>query len=170
MGQSYPIAHPGDASPLGRSVSLLTDGVPYGCNRAFAAITDAPRVPRDEAANRSEARYGPGMSAKESKRLAYLLKLTSSENQGSIDPFAFYGLAMEYRSLERYEDAVATFQDLRARDPSYVPMYLMCGQMLEKIGRADAAREWLASGIAAARAKGDAHAMGELEGALAALA
>ena len=110
------------------------------------------------------------MSAKESKRLAYLLKLTSRENRTPVDPFALYGLAMEYRSLERYDDAVATFDALRARDPTYVPMYLMCGQMLEKMGNLGAAREWLASGIAAARAKGDAHALGELEGALAALA
>lgn len=106
---------------------------------------------------------------KESKRLGYLLKVTSLGGEAGNDPFVWYGLAMEYRSLERYDDAVATFGALRARSPAYVPMYLMCGQLLEKMGRVADAREWLGAGIAAARSKGDAHAQGELEGALAAL-
>ncbi|MCL2447726.1 MAG: tetratricopeptide repeat protein [Polyangiaceae bacterium] len=97
-----------------------------------------------------------------SKRLDFLVKLTAS----SEDPFAWYGLAMEYRSLERYGEALATFEKLRARSPDYVPMYLMCGQVLEKLGRGDEARSWLSAGIAVARAKGDAHALSELESAL----
>jgi hypothetical protein len=50
-----------------------------------------------------------------------------------------------------------------------VPMYLMCGQMLESMGRGEDARAWLTSGIAAARTKGDGHALSELESALGAL-
>jgi predicted Zn-dependent protease len=98
-----------------------------------------------------------------SKRLEFLLKMTSSGNE---DPFVWYGLAMEYRSLERQPEALATFEALRGRTPGYVPMYLMCGQMLESMGRAVDARAWLTSGIEAARAKGDTHALSELEGAL----
>ena len=101
-----------------------------------------------------------------SKRLAFLEKLT---REGSRDPFAWYGLANEYRSLERWDDALRTFQQLRAANPDYVAMYLMCGQMLERIARLDEAKEWLQAGIAAARDKRDMHALGELEGALAAL-
>jgi tetratricopeptide (TPR) repeat protein len=97
-----------------------------------------------------------------SKRLDFLLKLTGS----SEDPFAWYGLAMEYRSLERLDEAVATFEKLRAKSPDYVPMYLMCGQVLETLGRIDDARAWLTAGIGAARAKGDMHAASELDGAL----
>jgi tetratricopeptide (TPR) repeat protein len=108
--------------------------------------------------------------AKESKRLEYLLKLTGREGAAADDPFAWYGLAMEYRSLERYDDALAAFESLRARSPGYVPMYLMCGQMLEKLGRSVDARTWLRAGIEAARNKGDAHALSELEGALETLA
>jgi tetratricopeptide (TPR) repeat protein len=100
-----------------------------------------------------------------SKRLEFLLKLTAT----SDDPFAHYGLAMEYRSLERNEDAIGTFEKLRARSPDYVPMYLMCAQLLEKTGRVDDARAWLTAGIDAARAKRDGHALSELEGALLAL-
>jgi predicted Zn-dependent protease len=97
------------------------------------------------------------------KRLAYLEKVTTD---GTADPFPWYGLALEYRNLERYDDSLRTFTTLRANHPGYVPMYLMCGQMLEKAGRTDEAREWLTAGIAAATKAGDVHARGELEGAL----
>jgi predicted Zn-dependent protease len=96
----------------------------------------------------------------------YLEKVT---REGSTDPFPWYGLALEYRNLGRLDEALQTFTALRQQTPSYVPMYLMCGQMLEKAGRADEAREWFSSGIAAATKAGDSHARGELEGALGAL-
>jgi predicted Zn-dependent protease len=98
-----------------------------------------------------------------SKRLEFLQKLTASPG---ADAFAWYGLAMEYRSLGRHEDALTAFESLRSRSPDYVPMYLMCGQMLEQMGRAADARTWMTAGIDAARAKGDAHAASELEAAL----
>jgi tetratricopeptide (TPR) repeat protein len=99
-----------------------------------------------------------------SKRLLVLEKMTAA---GSTDPFAWYGLALEYKGLGRHEDAVATFTKLRAIDAGYVPQYLMCGALLLELGRAAEAREWLTLGIAAARAKGDGHAVSELETALA---
>jgi predicted Zn-dependent protease len=101
-----------------------------------------------------------------SKRLEFLLKMTSGGNE---DPFVWYGLAMEYRSLQRFDDALSTFEALRERTPDYVPMYLMCGQMLESMGRAEEARGWLSSGIEHAGKKGDTHAVSELESALATL-
>jgi len=100
------------------------------------------------------------------KRLDFLLKVTSS---GSDDPFAWYGLAMEYRSLSRLEEAVATFEALRGRTPDYTPMYLMCGQVLESLGRLDQARAWLSAGIEVAETKRDDHAVAELRTALGAL-
>ena len=99
-----------------------------------------------------------------SKRLAVLEKMTSA---GSTDPFAWYGLALEYKSVGRPEDAVATVVKLRALDPSYVPQYLMCGGILLDLGRPQDAREWLAEGVTTARAKGDSHALSELQDALA---
>jgi len=101
-----------------------------------------------------------------SKRLLVLEKMTSA---GSKDPFAWYGLAMEYSSLGRIDDALRTFSLLRDLDATYVPMYLMCGTMLAKAGRAEEARGWLTQGLDAARAKGDSHAFSELNDALAAL-
>ena len=100
-----------------------------------------------------------------SKRLAYLEKITS---EGSTDPFAWYGLALEYKTLGRVDDALRTFTALRSKQPDYVPMFLMCGQMLADAGRAEA-REWLEEGVKVATAKRDSHALGELEAALDAL-
>jgi predicted Zn-dependent protease len=103
------------------------------------------------------------------KRLDFLLKMTSPGGPGSEDPFVWYGLAMEYRGLERTDEALATFEELRRKAPDYVPMYLMCGQMLESMSRPADARAWLSAGIEAARRKGDSHAASELESALQAL-
>ncbi len=100
------------------------------------------------------------------KRLAYLEKVT---RDGTTDPFPWYGLALEYRNLERWDESLQTFTTLRTQHPDYVPAYLMCGQMLEKAGRKDEARAWLEAGIEAARKKKDGHALSELESALAAL-
>ena len=102
----------------------------------------------------------------ESKRLSFLQKTTA---EGSSDPLAWYGLAMEYRKLERWDEALQTFTALRAMKPDYVAMYLMCGQMLEGLARKDEAREWLEAGMEQARLKGDSHAASELQSALDAL-
>lgn len=98
------------------------------------------------------------------KRLAFLEQHCAA---GAADSFAFYGLGMEYRKEGRVDDAVATFEKLKAKDPTYVPMYLMAGQTLAEANRAAEARPWLEAGIEAARKKGDSHALGELESALA---
>jgi predicted Zn-dependent protease len=101
-----------------------------------------------------------------SKRLEVLLKMTARDD---ADSFAWYALALEYKGLSRIDDAFAAFQKLRAKDDGYVPMYLMCGTMLVEANRRDEAKEWLAAGLDAAKRKGDTHASGEIEAALAAL-
>jgi len=100
------------------------------------------------------------------KRLEVLLKMTSHEG---ADSFAWYALALEYKSSGRVEDALLTFEKLREKDGGYVPMYLMCGTMLVEANRRDEAKEWLTAGLAAAGKKGDTHAAGEIESALATL-
>ncbi len=99
-----------------------------------------------------------------SKRLAMLESLVAA---GKADAFARYALGMEYRSSGRPEDALRAFADLRVADPAYVPVYLMAGQVLAEAGRRPEAAEWLHEGVRAAQAKGDAHALGELESLLA---
>lgn len=97
------------------------------------------------------------------KRLAVLESMTGG---GTADSFAWYALALEYKGLDRTEDALRTFAKLRARDPAYVPMYLICGTILASEGRNAEAREWLECGLVAARQAGNGHAASELEGAL----
>jgi hypothetical protein len=98
-----------------------------------------------------------------SKRLVFLQRMTAD---GSQDPMAFYSLAMEYRGLGRHDEALQTFTSLRSSYPDYVAMYLMCGQMLEKLERFEDARSWYEAGIVKARATGNGHAASELEAAL----
>jgi tetratricopeptide (TPR) repeat protein len=99
-----------------------------------------------------------------SKRLAALEKMTAAGHRGTAsDTLTWYGLAMEYRSLGRVEDAEKTFVFLRQADPDYVPMYYQAGSLLLEAGRRDEARVWLEQGIATARRKGDTHALGELQ-------
>ncbi len=97
------------------------------------------------------------------KRLAMLEQITKA---GDADNFAWYGLALEYQSFGRTDDAHEAFKSLRKKDPDYVPMYLMCGTMLVKAGKVSAGREWLESGILKARETGQTHALSELEEAL----
>src|SRR6187455_2811828 len=96
------------------------------------------------------------------KRLAMLESLIAG---GSADAFAWYGLAMEYRRAGRVSEALATFGSLRERQPDYLPMYLMAGQLLIEQQRTAEAREWLEAGVALAQAQNAAQALGELTSA-----
>lgn len=98
-----------------------------------------------------------------SKRMAMLEGMIA---KGSKDPFAWYALALEYSNAGRVDEALDTFAKLRVESPTYVPMYLMSGQMLVKAGRKAEGREWLEAGIAAAKAAGNTHALSELQSAL----
>lgn len=98
------------------------------------------------------------------KRLRMLEQLTES---GNADSFAWYALALEYRKEGRLEEGLRAFETLRSRDPDYLPMYLMAGQILIENARGQDAREWLEAGIGLARSRGDGKALGELEAELA---
>ena len=87
--------------------------------------------------------------------------------QKSKKPLPWYGLAMEYRSAGRIDEALATFEQVQVLDPGYVAAYFMCAQMLaERAAPGDHARALtlLDNGIAAARRTGDDHAVHEMEG------
>lgn len=100
------------------------------------------------------------------KRLEMLEKMLAS---GGADAFARYALAMEYRKEKRVDDSLRTFEALREIDPSYLPMYLMAGQLLIEAERQAEAKPWLEAGIAVAKQKSDSKALSELESALASL-
>ena len=104
------------------------------------------------------------MASAMNKRLAMLEKLTAS---AAADSFAFYCLGLEYRKEGRVDEALTAFGSLRTRDPAYLPMYLMAGQMLREAGRLAEAASWLTQGIELASQKNDSKALGELESELA---
>jgi tetratricopeptide (TPR) repeat protein len=81
------------------------------------------------------------------------------------EPFPRYGLAMEYKKRERFDDAIAAFEALIAAHPGYVPSYLMFGNLLEARSQVPRAIEVYTAGIAAAERAGDDHAAGELQAA-----
>lgn len=97
------------------------------------------------------------------KRLAYLEQLVSS---GQADDFARYALAVEYKKVDRLEDAARAFTELRAHSPNYLPQYLIAGQMFLDANDVERAREWLSAGLEVAQLAGDSKAVSEIEAAL----
>lgn len=89
--------------------------------------------------------------------------------KGSTDPFHWYARAMELRSLDRLEEALAAYGDVRDRFGDYVPTYLMAAQVAKELDRPDEARAWAEQGVAQATKKGDGHAASELNQFLATL-
>ncbi len=80
--------------------------------------------------------------------------------------FARYGLAMELVKTGELENAVSEFRALLEHNPNYAAAYFHGGQVLEKLGDVERAREFYEKGIEVTGRTGDAHARSELEAAL----
>jgi hypothetical protein len=89
--------------------------------------------------------------------------------QRPADPFPQYALALEYKNAGHLAEAEQTFAAVMMRHPGYTAAYLHAGNTLVALGRVDDARAIYVRGVEACRGAGDAHARGELEGALASL-
>jgi tetratricopeptide (TPR) repeat protein len=85
------------------------------------------------------------------------------------DPFPRYALALEYKNGGRLDEARATFDALMSAHPDYTAAYLHAGNTLLALGLRDDARAVYQRGVEVCVRRGDAHARGELEGALASL-
>lgn len=85
------------------------------------------------------------------------------------EAFPRYGLAMELKKRGELGEAIAEFRALIERVPGYVPAYLMAGNTLLEAGDRAGAAAVFDQGVAAAQSAGDAHALGELQSARAAL-
>jgi tetratricopeptide (TPR) repeat protein len=99
-------------------------------------------------------------------RLDTLLKFIAQSPQ---DPFPRYALAMEHKNAGRLQDARVAFESLIAICPEYTASYLHAGNTLLALGDKTAAADVYRRGIDVCARRGDAHARGEIEGALAAL-
>ena len=98
-----------------------------------------------------------------SNRLQMLQQLVA---QGDTEAFTHYALALEYRSQQRFDDALLAFEKLRGLHPEYVPMYQMAGSMLAELGRDEEASAWLTDGIEQANEQGNSHAVSEMQDVL----
>ena len=82
------------------------------------------------------------------------------------DPFLLYGMALEHKKLNDHAKSIEYLDRCIAADANYCYAYFQRGQVCEMKGDIDAARQSYEEGIAAAKRTGDAHAQGEIEGAL----
>jgi len=89
--------------------------------------------------------------------------------QRPSDPFPRYGLALEHKNAGQLAEAWGVFEALMERHPAYTAAYLHAGNTALALGRPEEARAVYTRGLDACAKAGDAHARGELEGALAAL-
>jgi hypothetical protein len=74
---------------------------------------------------------------------------------------------MELKGRGELLEAWGVFEELLSAFPDYVPTYLMAGGTLVTLNRKDEAATIYRKGIEVASRRGDQHARGELEGALA---
>lgn len=78
------------------------------------------------------------------------------------DVFLRYSLAMEMSSAGELEGALEIFAALSREDPPHVPAFFRSAQLLADRQQFEPAREYLRSGIEAARRQGDQHAAAEM--------
>jgi tetratricopeptide (TPR) repeat protein len=92
--------------------------------------------------------------------------LTQFLEQNPNDPFARYGLAMEYSSQGQTESALQQFNKLLELHPDYTNGYFMAAQTLARVERNDEARAMLQKGLESARRTGNRHAQSEMQAML----
>ncbi|QOV89353.1 tetratricopeptide repeat protein [Humisphaera borealis] len=95
-----------------------------------------------------------------------LTKLQAMLERQPGDTFTLYAIGLEYKKAGDHERAIEHLDKVIQFDPGYCYAYYQKGQILETVGDIDAAKTVYQAGIASARAKGDAHALSELQGAL----
>jgi Tfp pilus assembly protein PilF len=86
--------------------------------------------------------------------------------QNPADAFARYGLAMEFIKGGELANAAAEFRALLDHNPNYAAAYFHGGQVQEKLGDIEQARELYENGIKVTTRTGDQHARSELQAAL----
>jgi tetratricopeptide (TPR) repeat protein len=82
------------------------------------------------------------------------------------DPFTRYAIALEYASLNDFQKAAASLEELIKSDPDYVPAYQQLGSIFARLDRKEEALKALDLGIQIAMANGDLHAAQEMKDAV----
>ena len=86
--------------------------------------------------------------------------------QDPNDSFTRYAIGLEHAKALNYAEAIQTLEELRSRDPNYIPTYYMLASYYREIADTAKARATYREGIAKARAARDLHAASELDAAL----
>jgi tetratricopeptide (TPR) repeat protein len=87
-------------------------------------------------------------------------------DQNPRDSFARYGLAMECANSGDLQGAIKEYRTLLENNPDYAAAYFHGGQVLEKLGSVEEAREMYRQGIETTTRTGDGHTRSELQAAL----
>lgn len=93
-------------------------------------------------------------------RLESLLGMHEKDPQ---DSFLMYGIALEYISSGKFEEAEKFFSQLLNADPNYVPAYMQYARLKEKQNDFEGAKKLYRKGITIANEAGDKHAAKEME-------
>src|ERR1700754_334164 len=95
-----------------------------------------------------------------------LQKLLDFYQTDPSDPFVLYGIALEYSSLQQFDDALHWFERLRSEMPDYLPTYYMLGGLYAKLGRTEQAQTVYSEGVDLARRTNDMHTLSEIRAAM----
>jgi predicted Zn-dependent protease len=101
-----------------------------------------------------------------------LSRLDKLQNLLVLDPgdsFTRYAIGLEFAKAENFSEAIRVLEDLRERDPAYVPTYYMLAGYYHHTGDDESAKLIYQEGISVAKNAGDRHAMSELQSAMAGL-
>lgn len=94
-------------------------------------------------------------------------KLETMLQRSPADPFLLYALAMEHKKAGHPARALELLEQVTRADTGYCYAYHQQGLIYESQQDLQRARMAFTAGIDAARRTGDAHALGEIESALA---
>jgi Tfp pilus assembly protein PilF len=92
-------------------------------------------------------------------------KLKAFLAQSPEDSFVQHALALEYVKLNDDSAAMAQWEQLLARDATYVGSYYHLAKLLERQGRREEAIATYEKGMQVAKTAGDRHAYNELQAA-----
>jgi tetratricopeptide (TPR) repeat protein len=98
-----------------------------------------------------------------SDRMVQLKKMLERQPN---DTFLLYGIALEHKKANEFDQALEYLSQVIKNDPGYCYAYHQTGLIHEMRADLPAARTAYKDGIAAAIKKGDAHAQGEISAAL----
>lgn len=95
-----------------------------------------------------------------------LQKLKEWEQQKPEDAFLKFAIAQEYVSGQMEEEARAYFEILTQHFPDYLPTYYQFGNLYERLGEFERARDAYRKGMEVAKTANDLKTLRELNEAL----